>query len=340
MRWLPRVWRGDARAPQDGDAAVRAALLAVLERDWAEAERLLVAAARVDSAPPETWLALGRLLRSRGELGRAIRLHQNLLLRFEARSAAGRAALAELAADFRAGGYGARAIASYEELLSHDAKHRGALRALVELHAEAGHVDRALELARRLARHEPRAGAALETDLRVRMAQAAQAQGRSGEARKALRRALRRDASCLPAWILLGEIEAERGRAKAALAAWSRVPRVERRSGALVYPKLEATYAALGRARDFEGFLRGLLAEEPGDAQARLALARHLAARGDAEAALAELRDLVAREPGNLEARVALGRLLLAEGRSGEAAAAHAELLAALEAPPAAEAGP
>ena len=74
MRWLSRVFGGDTRAPRDVDSALRAALLSVLERDWEEAERLLVAAARFDSSAVEPYLALARLCRQRGEIGFAVRM--------------------------------------------------------------------------------------------------------------------------------------------------------------------------------------------------------------------------------------------------------------------------
>lgn len=331
MGWLPRVFRGAARAPRDVDAALRTAFLAALNGDWVEAERLLVAAARLDSASLETYLALARVYRTRGEVGRAIRIHQNLLMRLEPGSVRAREALEGLAADFRAGGFARRAIASYEELLAHDPGHLAALRALVELHAEQGDPGRALALARRLGRREGRDSSALEAELCTRVAQAAHSEGRSGEARKALRRALRRDKGCVPALVLLGEIEGERGKPKSALAAWSRVPSVDRCSGPLVYEKLEATWAALDRPREYEAFLRRLLEETPDDADARLALARTLAARGDVDDALEELRRILEREPENLAARIELGRRLLADGRESEAAKAHGELLEVLD---------
>ena len=142
-----------------------------------------------------------------------------------------------------------------------------------------------------------------------------------------MRKALRRDKGCIPAWVLLGEIEAERNRPKAAVDAWSRVPRLDRASGPLVYAKLDAGWAALDEPRRFEAYLRELLEEQPEDARARLALARALASRGDVEQALSELRGILAHEPDDLAARIALGRLLLEQGRDAEAAKAHAELL-------------
>jgi Flp pilus assembly protein TadD len=133
------------------------------------------------------------------------------------------------------------------------------------------------------------------------------------------------------AWCRLGELVGERGRPRAALAAWARVPRLDRAAGRRVYPQLEATYAALGRTRDYEGFLRELLAETPEDPAARLALARTLAARGDLEEAVRELRGMLERDADDLEARGALGRLLLSERRDDEAAKEYAGLLDVLE---------
>jgi len=331
VRWWTRAFRGDARAPRDVDSALRSALLAVLDRDFDEAERMLRHAASLDSEAIEPYRALARLFRMRGELGRAIRIHQNLLLRADLATDEGVGMVADLAADFRQGGFLRRAIASYEEVLAHRPRHPEALRALVGLLAEVRDFPRAIEMQRRLARVERRDQAPGDADLRVGMARAARAEGRSEDALRAVKKALRKDRKSVEAWILLGQLEAERGRTRAALAAWERVPRLDRRVGPRVYPQLAATYAALGRARDYEQLLRGLLEAHPEDVAARLALARNLAARGDVDGAIGELQRELARHPDDLEARGALGRLLLSERRDLEAAKEYGELLELLD---------
>jgi lipopolysaccharide biosynthesis regulator YciM len=331
MGWLSRAFGGDARAPRDADSALESALLAVLDRDLDRAEAMLAAAVRLASDDDLAYLALARLYRMRGEIGRAIRIHQNLLLRLDTGTPLGLIAMADLGADFAQGGFLRRAIASYEQVLARDPKHPAALRALVRMLPDVREFPRAIQFARRLARIEGQDGAATEAALRVAMADAARAEGRSDEARKAVKQALERDAKSVRAWIVLGELEAERGHAKAALAAWLRVPELDRRAGPLVYPQLEATYAALGRTREFETCLRRLLASRPDDRGARLALARTLAVRGDCEPALAELAGWLERDPDDLEARATLGRILLAECRDAEVVKAHGELIEALE---------
>jgi len=326
-------WRAKRRErdPRNADEALRWALLAVLDRDHERAEALLTRAAELDSSSLEPYLALARFYRERGEIGRAIHVHQNLLLREDLEPAQTTAVLADLAADFRQGGFLRRAIASYEEVLERDPRHTDALGALVALAADARDYPRALEAQRRLARIEKRDASAEEARLWVDMAESEAAAGHADAARRAARKALRANSRSVRGWIAQGALEAERGRWKAALAAWSKVPELDRRSGALVYPRLESAYAAEGRAADYEAHLRRLLEAQPGDPQARLALARALAARAKAEEAEAELRRLLERDPEHLEARAELGRLLIAERRDAEVGKAHAELLDVLE---------
>lgn len=331
MRWLTRAFGGDARGTRDVDELLRSALLCVLDRDLDSAEVHLTDAARRDSEGVDPYLALARLFRMRGEIGRAIRVHQNLLLRPDLEPGHRVVALADLAADFRQGGFLRRAIASYEEVLTYDGRHVEALRALVRLSADIRDYPRAVEMARRVAKLEKRDGASDVAALYVEMADAARAEGRSDDARRAVKRALRKDRRSVAAWLTLGALDAERGRTRAALAAWARVPDLDRRAGPLVYPQIEATYAALDRPREYEAFLRGLLERTPDDVQARLALARTLAARGDADLAVSELRRILERFPDDLEARAALGRILLAEHRDREAGREHAELLDVLD---------
>jgi lipopolysaccharide biosynthesis regulator YciM len=331
MSWFPRWLRRDRLAARDVDAVVRKALRCVLEGDLDSAEELLSRAVRIDSDQVDAYLSLARLYRLRGEIARAIRIHQNLLLRTDLRPAQRDEALFGLAGDFRKGGFLQRAIAAYEELLARRPNHPQALRTLVRLRADVRDYQRALELQRRLARCEGREGGAEEAALLVEMAEAAHAEGRSDEEHRALRRALRKDSRCVSAWIRLGAFEAERGQSKRALAAWRKAPELDRRSGAEVYPRLEATYAALGRAREFEDYLREILERRPGDLDARLALARALSARGEAEAAVAELRSVLERDPEDLQAHAVLSRVLLAPGMEAEAVEELRELVELLE---------
>jgi lipopolysaccharide biosynthesis regulator YciM len=306
------------------------ALHAVLDQDLDRAEEALIRAVRKDAGGIESYLALARLYRMRGEIGRAIRVHQNLLLREDLNPAQRSTALADLGTDFRQGGFSDRAIACFEDVLVDDKRNLNALQALVQLYAQSGQFALAIEHSRRLAKSEMRDGSSREARLYVEMARSQLAAGENSDARRSTKKALRCEKGCVAAWNLLGDLEAERGRSKAALSAWSEVSKLDRASGALVYPKLDATYAALGRTGDFEAFVRQLLEDQPDDVSARQALARLLSARGDVDAGVSELTRVLAADADDLDSRAALGRILLSDGRMGDAAREYGSMLDAL----------
>lgn len=332
---LLKSLRGRSRTPSGGEfnALLREALFAILAEDPDTAERALTDAVRVDSGDIDAYLALCRFYRGRGEIGRAIRLHQNLLLRKDLDARERSRVLSELGQDFNAGGFLRRAVASFEEVLAHDSRHKLALGALVDLLADLQEFPRAISLERRLAKLERR-DRSREASLLYRMGDYEREEGRASAARKAAKTALRRDPGCARALILLGQLEADRGHDKAALAAWKKVPALDRSVAKDLYDKVEAAFAATNRARDFEGFLRDLVRDNPGDTEATLALARYLRSRGDSDLASIELKRLLGREPGNLAARIVLGRCLLAAGREAEVVGEFASLLDLLEEAP------
>ena len=303
----------------------RRALQAVLEGDFDAAERELSEVVRADSSDVVAYLALAHLYRERGEIGRALRVHQNLLLRSDLAAADRGRVLFALAADLRAGGYRERAIAAYQELIEQDPSRVDAVDALVDLHAAGGEHAQAIALLKRragwLRRIDPRREAALLTE----MGRSYAAQGQSEAARKAVRRAIKRDPSASAPRLLLGDLEAERCRDKAALAAWCEAVDLDLDNPDALWQRISATYTGLDRGDEFEEFARARLARAPDNRAAARALARRLAARGDVDAALHELRRLLDADPGDDSSRAQLGRLLLAEKRETDALKAYEE---------------
>ena len=147
MSFFGRLFRRRGRVPRDADSAFRIALRRVLEDDLDGAEEILASVVKRDSGQLEGYLALAGLYRRRGEMARAIRIHQNLLLRRDLSPELRDEALLGLAGDFRKGGFLQRAIAAYEEVLERDARHPDAIRALARLYGDARAHDKALATA-------------------------------------------------------------------------------------------------------------------------------------------------------------------------------------------------
>ena len=341
MNWRTWRWRWRLRGGErtTRDAALGQAIVAILDGEWEAAERLLGELARADAEFAATRLALARLYRRRGEIGRALHLHQDLLLREDLDRLERRRALRGLAEDFHAGGFWQRAKAAYEQLLQNDTVGDSAsLRALVSILEECGEPEQALPLAVRLARLEGRVGGAEVAERWVAVAQLRAERGEVDSARKALRRALRAQRDYPPARFLLGELELQRGDLAKAVAAWRAAVRGDRQFAARMYPKLAEAYTTLGLPREYERFLGRVLRERKGDIAAGIALAHALAARGAIAEALDALQPFLESHPGHLGVHAARGRLLLRAGDSEKCSEAYSALLDLVERRAAAEA--
>lgn len=326
-----RSKRPNARKADSVDAALRRSLRAAVASDWPAAETWLERVVEVDSTDLDAYNALARLYRQQGAIGRAIRMHQNLLMRGDLEGDQRTEALLELARDFDAGGFSERAIASYEELLDAQPRNREALERLVLRLHELREFPRALSLIKRLRRLDRATADAAELEILLSLAQSQLDEGDHDGARASLKRCLRRYKTCGPAWAMLGRIEAERGKNAKALEAWRRGVLGDPEMGPSLYPKIEAGYSARGKPQDFEKFLNGILADRPTDHAARIALARTLVSRGQGSEAIEELARAIEVAPEHAGLRVELGRQLLASGQESEALKAYAGLLDALE---------
>ena len=319
------------RSPQAIEKAWRRSLRAAVAGDWASAETWLEQIVQADSSDLDAYHALARLYRQQGAVGRAIRMHQNLLHRADLDSDARLEALLELARDFDAGGFAQRAIASFEEALGRQPRNAEILERLIALLSQEHEYARALALVRRLRRRNRALADPLEVEILLAQAQSQYEEGEHDGARQSLKRCLRRDKTCAGAWAMLGELEAQRGKDARALDAWKRGAAADVGIAAALYPKIGATFASRGKPAEYERFLRGLLEERPDDQAARIALARTLAGRGESVAAIEELARAIEVAPEHFGLHAELGRQLLASGQDAEALKAYAEVIETLE---------
>jgi len=331
VKWLRRLFGERSRLPRDSDAVLRRALLAVLDRDFGYAEELLERAVKLDSNDPENYIALAHLYRARGELGRAIRIHQNVLLRPDLDRYTRLEALVGLGNDFREGGFLGRAIGKYIEVLEIEPDHREALKQLIPMLIDTRDIQGAIAMERRLARLGGSGKSTEEVSFLVDIALVAKEDGKLGEARRVLKRALRRDPKYARAWILLGDLEVERGRTRAAISAWKHVAQLDLRKAPTAYARLRNLWTEMNRGDTYESFLRDILSDFPGDRGATLALVEWLASKGNPEGALDELRPFLQFAAKDLEARGLFGKLLLESAKREDALKEFEALLALLQ---------
>lgn len=285
----------------------------VLSEDPEGAEVALSEVAAEARGGAESSLALGALLRRKGEYGRAIRIHERLMENGRLAPRVRQAAAWELALDFRKAGLVSRAAETLEALLARDPDHRDALRELREISTETQAWGRAIELEDRL-EGLGLSTPAIRAHLLAGQARDLLASCRSDEARRAAEEALASDPASADGHLALGEILRAQGDRPGAIqafgAAIDRIPELL----PSVQPTLEALFLEKGEVAGLGLFLGERLRHAPDDPWLRLALARHLHRRGHADEAIGILRAVLRTHPHHAETRHELGRLLLEAG--------------------------
>lgn len=258
-------------------------------------------AARLHPSSLEVRLMLGNLYREKGQVGRAIQEHQSLLQMPRLTKLEHASVLLCLGLDFRRGGFVDRAMDAFTEVLRLDPNNRHALVHLEKLHEEQHQWTEAYAIRQRLAAlDEPGQQAPHQTILaflETELGRQALAEGRHADAIRRFHAAIESAPTVPPPYLHLGEARLAAGDRAGAIAAWERVIEVAPDRAYLVFPRLEAAYAAEGAPHRFVELCRRLIAKNPQDWRARLALGRHLAAHGQPAAALEVLFDALAQNP-------------------------------------------
>ncbi|WP_321351559.1 lipopolysaccharide assembly protein LapB [Halopseudomonas oceani] len=180
-----------------------------------EAIETFIRALEVNPETVETHIAIGKLFCQRGDVERAIKVHQNLLARPNLTAPQADRVQLELARDYLAVGMHQRAERLLEELAGSSSSLRAeALVDLVTVYEQQHEWQRAIEIGRRLLREQPRFAVTL-AHYYCEMAVAALAQRELNQARSWLEAALRVDDHCVRALILLAELEEHAGNQKA-----------------------------------------------------------------------------------------------------------------------------
>ncbi|MBE1288320.1 MAG: lipopolysaccharide assembly protein LapB [Alteromonadaceae bacterium] len=174
----------------------------------------------------ETHIAMGNFFRHRGELDRAIRIHQNLVSRDELQGTPRENALAELGRDYMLAGFLERAENAFIKLLDSD-KHRSqAQEYLFEIYQTTKEWDKAIELAQNMLEIQSE-NELVRTQLAhfyCEMANQYIKLSDFSEAYPYLRKAVDVDKTAVRPWLMLGRVYIEQEQYQEAVTALNEVP--------------------------------------------------------------------------------------------------------------------
>lgn len=168
-----------------------------------KAIQLFVDLIKVDKETIETHLALGNLFRSKGEVDRAIKIHQNLIARPNLDQNQRVMALKELAEDYLKAGLLDRAENLYKELVQINPRNKDALQKLFELYSLEKSWAEARDIALELYQQQRSGSRLILTHCYCELAELALAEGNLRETRENLDKAIQIDSQCVRALLLL-----------------------------------------------------------------------------------------------------------------------------------------
>jgi lipopolysaccharide biosynthesis regulator YciM len=213
----------------------------------------------VDSETVETHLALGNLFRRRGEVERAIRIHQNIFTESELSREQRTQGLLELGRDYMRAGLLDRAESLFLELCEVRAHGVTALRLLLDIYQQEKDWEKAIVTARRLEKESGRPCDALVAHYLCELAEQAQRRHDLERALVLADQSLATDGACVRASLMKGGLHEAQGDLEAALAAYREVERQDPAFLAEVVEPLARCYRGLGREAGMARHLADLL---------------------------------------------------------------------------------
>ena len=305
-RFCPRSIKAPPRLTRDISHEYFAGLNYLVNDEPDEAIDTFIKALEVNGETVETHLALGALLRRRGKVDKAIKVHQALLARpgLETRLADG--ARLQLAKDYISGGLLDRAERLLKELAQGESQGKWeALTLLVGIYQLEKEWHPAITCTEELLTHSS-FRRDVEWNARAvhyhcELAERLLAEGQISEARRKLRKGVEFQRHHLRGSLLTARLEHESGNYNAAIRACRRIAEHSPRFFTQLLDLMAASYSKLGRDGEFIKFLDGfidkradpvalklmsrLIAETEGVGRAIQYLRRHLVAQPSLAAA-------------------------------------------------------
>ncbi|MBI2828363.1 MAG: tetratricopeptide repeat protein, partial [Acidobacteria bacterium] len=263
----------------------------------------LTHATSTDTDALEIQMILGNLYREKGQVGRAVNVHQALLTRPDLTKLEHAYVLLCLGLDFRHGGFVDRALEAFQEVLQLDPQNRYALVNLQKLYEDQHQWGEALRVREQIAKIDAGRHPDDQPILGFLRNEIGSAQQRAGDVAGAARTfadAIDVDGRTVPAYLNLGDVRQRQGNLPGAVEVWERLIDAVPDHAYFAFDRLERAYRTLGTPRRFVDLCERLIDRDPQGWRPRLALSRHLVAAGQHRAAFDRLLDAVPYHPHGL----------------------------------------
>jgi lipopolysaccharide biosynthesis regulator YciM len=268
----------------------------VLNEQPDKAIEVFIRMLEVDSETVETHLALGNLFRRRGEVDRAIRIHQNLIARPTLNREQRAHALLELGMDYMRSGLLDRAEGLFLELVNSDLHLNQAYTELLEIYQQEKDWENAIAIARKLELISGNSLNPVIAQFYCERAESALNEGNIRVVKDNIRRAISFNPDCVRASLIEARMFKQTGKEKLAIKSYKRVESQDSDYITEIIGPLFECYRKLDRVDEFVEYLR-MLVNIYGGISSLLMLTELIAEREGENAAIRFISDELKTRP-------------------------------------------
>ena len=294
-RWQPFAKKGAQKASDHLSEHYAKGLNYLLADDSDNAIRIFTDLVDIDRDTIEIHIALGNLFRSKGEVDRAIKIHQNLLARPNLTRKQRHTAIAELASDYLKAGLLDRAEKLYREMIELKAEPAKAYRHLLALYIAGKSWKEAVECAQVIYKMGEPDTAVEYSQCLCEIAAKAMDSGNHRLASKNLARALEVDSDSVRASLLMIKLNLKLDKLSAAKKVFARLVRQRPEYMALYIEPAREIFPA-NEDRHYQQFLQEQYRQQSSNRIA-MALLEHYARNDEIEKAREFLSDILRQSP-------------------------------------------
>ncbi|MEJ2587586.1 MAG: tetratricopeptide repeat protein [Deltaproteobacteria bacterium] len=331
--WFRRIGNEKERALlSHGDSSFFRGIQYLLSNDHDQAIEEFTKSVQVNSDTIETYVALGNLYRSKGNIDRAIRIRESIIHRPNIDEQIKLRALFDLGMDYQKGGFLNRALKMFLKVAQKNPADLPTLRAIEKLYEELKDWENAYLVEKKIAQLLKEDHRHILAHHLVERGKVFHKEGDVARAKSLFEKAIHTDRQCVDAYLHLGDLFFARQEFKKAIATWKRVVETVPQFTFLAYRRLEGAYKKMKNLKPVEDFLKEC-ADANSDPFTHLALARYLYNKNDVEGALREVDSALEADPSFWEARRFKGKILLKRERTEEVMADYADLIERINMP-------
>lgn len=285
-------WRRRERLP----AAYLQGINFLLNEQHDKAIEVFLDMLEVDTETIEIHLALGNLFRRRGEVARATRIHENLIIRSDLTSDQKMKAIFELGQDYYTAGIFDRAERFFSDLTDDRKYGKQAYEHLRQIYEQEKEWDKCIRVTRSLMKISPSEFSSILAQYYCEISEAAIAKGKYSVAEENIEKAIAADQKCVRAILQSGRLRALRGDHRNAISIWRTIEHKCPEYVAEIVDLVTESYRLLEQPEELEDFLRNI-SESVTDAQLAIAYVDTLETHRGIDSAEKYLTDWTRRNP-------------------------------------------